>query len=101
MGAPQTEKRDSKLDYNKWTVKDLKLYCQEHDIEIPSWYKKADIIKLIKYGPTQDATEQIIDYNKWTVKLLKEFCQKNEIKVLTSYRKADLVRLVEEYNEKY
>ena len=97
--APQTEKKDSKLDYNKWTVKDLKQYCQEHDIEIPSWYKKADIIKLIKHGPTQDATEQKVDYNKWTVKLLKEFCQKNEIKVRSSYRKADLVRLVKEYNE--
>jgi hypothetical protein len=100
MSAPQTEKKDSKLDYNKWTVKDLKHYCQEHDIKIPSWYKKADIIKLIKHGPAQDANEQMIDYNKWTVKLLKEFCQKNEIKVLTSYRKADLVRLVERYNEK-
>jgi len=99
MGAPQTEKKDSKLDYNKWTVKDLKQYCQEHDIEIPSWYKKADIINLIQHGPTQGATEQKIDYNKWTVKLLKEFCQKNEIKVRSSYRKADLVRLVKEYNE--
>ena len=98
--APQTKKKDSKLDYNKWTVKDLKQYCLEHEIKIPSWYKKADIIKLIQHGPTQDATEQKIDYNKWTVKLLKEFCQKNKIKVLTSYRKADLVRLVKEYNEK-
>jgi hypothetical protein len=100
MGTPQIEKKDSKLDYNKWTVKDLKQYCQEHGIEIPSWYKKADIIRLIKHGPTQDATKQRIDYNKWTVKLLKEFCQKNEIKVRSSYRKADIVRLVKEYNEK-
>jgi len=99
MSAPQIEKKVSKLDYNKWTVKDLKQYCQEHDIKIPLWYKKADIIKHIQHGPTQDATEQKVDYNKWTVKLLKEFCQKNEIKVRTSYRKADLVRLVKEYNE--
>ena len=100
MSAPQIEKKVSKLDYNKWTVKDLKQYCQEHDIKIPSSYKKADIIKLIQHGPTQGDTEQKIDYNKWTVKLLKDFCQKNEIKVRTSYRKADLVRLVKEYNEK-
>ncbi len=100
MSAPQIKKKDSKLDYNKWTVKDLKQYCLEHDIEIPSWYKKADIIKLIQHGPTQGVTDQKIDYNKWTVKLLKEFCQNNEIKVRSSYRKADLVRLVKEYNEK-
>jgi hypothetical protein len=99
--APQIEeKKDNKLDYNKWTVKELKQYCQESDIKIPSSYKKADIIKLIQYGPTLDAIDQKIDYNKWTVKLLKEFCQKNDIKVLTSYRKADLVRIVKEYNEK-
>jgi hypothetical protein len=100
MSAPQIKKEDSKLDYNKWTVKDLKQYCQEHDIKIPSSYRKADIVKLIQHGPIQGATEQRIDYNKWTVKLLKEFCQKNEIKVRSSYRKADLVRLVKEYNEK-
>jgi hypothetical protein len=100
MSAPQIEKEVSKLDYNKWTVKDLKQYCKEHDIKIPSSYKKADIIKLIEHGPIQGTLEQVIDYNRWTVKLLKEFCQKNEIKVLTSYRKADLVRLVKEYNEK-
>jgi len=101
MDAPQIKEKDSRLDYSKWTVKDLRQYCQEHDIKIPSSYKKADIIKLIKLGPTQDVIEQKIDYNKWTVKLLKEFCQKNEIKVRSSYRKADLVRLVKEYNEKY
>jgi len=101
MDAPQIKEKDSKLDYSKWTVKNLRQYCQEHDIKIPSSYKKADIIKLIKLGPTQDVIEQKIDYNKWTVKLLKEFCQKNEIKVRSSYRKADLVRLVKEYNEKY
>lgn len=100
MSDPQIEEKDSKLDYNKWTVKDLKQYCQENDIKIPSSYRKADIINLIQHGPTQGATEQYIDYNKWTVKLLKEFCQKNEIKVRSSYRKADLVRLVKEYNEK-
>jgi len=97
MGAPQIEKKDSKLDYNKWTVKDLKQYCQERNIKIPSWYKKADIIKLIQYGPTQDASEQKIDYNKWTVKLLKEFCKKNNIKVPSSYRKADIIQLVNNF----
>jgi len=101
MDAPQIKEKDSKLDYSKWTVKNLRQYCQEHDIKIPSSYKKADIIKLINLGPTQDVIEQNIDYNKWTVKLLKEFCQKKEIKVRSSYRKADLVRLVKEYNDKY
>ena len=98
MGAHQIEKKDSKIDYNKWTVKDLKQYCQGRNIKIPSWYKKADIIKLIQYGPTQDATEPKIDYNKWTVKLLKEFCQKNNIKVPSSYRKADIIQLVNDFN---
>ena len=99
IDTPKIEEKESKLDYNTWTVKELKKYCQDNNIVVPSSYRKADIINLIQHGPTQGVIEKKNDYNKWTVKLLKEFCQKNEIKVLTSYRKADLVRLVKEYND--
>ena len=35
-------------DYNKWTVKQLKAYCVEKNIKVPSTYRKVQIINLIK-----------------------------------------------------
>ncbi|MFX1296165.1 MAG: hypothetical protein ACFFD2_15110 [Promethearchaeota archaeon] len=35
-------------DYNKWTVKQLKEYCKKNNIKVPSDYRKAQIIKLVK-----------------------------------------------------
>ncbi|MFW9895753.1 MAG: hypothetical protein ACFFD7_08110 [Candidatus Thorarchaeota archaeon] len=42
-------KRDNsgKLDYEKWTVKQLRQYCRDKSIKIPSSYRKADIIRLV------------------------------------------------------
>lgn len=36
------------IDYNKWTVKDLKAYCAKNDIKIPSSYRKAQIVHLVE-----------------------------------------------------
>lgn len=36
-------------DLNDWTVRELKKFCSEYDIELPSNARKADIISVIKY----------------------------------------------------
>jgi len=36
------------IDYNKWTVKDLKAYCVKNGIKVPSSYRKAQIIQFVK-----------------------------------------------------
>ncbi|MHA1678084.1 MAG: HeH/LEM domain-containing protein, partial [Promethearchaeota archaeon] len=33
---------------SKWTVKQLKAFCSKHGIKVPSSYRKADIIRLVK-----------------------------------------------------
>ena len=92
-------KEKDEIDYNSWTVKKLKLHCKENNISVPTSYRKAQIINLIRGGPLQEITEQPLDYNKWTVKKLKEYCIENDLKVLASYRKADLVKLVKEHKK--
>ncbi len=87
------------MDYNSWTVKNLKLYCKESNITVPTAYRKAQIINLILGGPPQEIIEQPLDYNKWTVKQLKVYCRENNILVQSSYRKADIVKLVKEHNK--
>ncbi|NVM16640.1 MAG: hypothetical protein HWN80_02920 [Candidatus Lokiarchaeota archaeon] len=86
-----------KVDYTSWTVSNLKLYCKEKNIHVPSSYRKAQIINLILNGPPQKSAEQWVDYNKWTVTQLKDYCKENNINVLSSHRKADLVKLVKEH----
>ncbi|MFX0042189.1 MAG: hypothetical protein ACFE8L_04700 [Candidatus Hodarchaeota archaeon] len=39
---------EQEIDYNKWTVKQLKEYCAKNNIKVPSSYRKAQIIKLLK-----------------------------------------------------
>jgi hypothetical protein len=36
-----------KPNLTKWTVKQLKQFCRENDIKVPSSYRKADIIRLV------------------------------------------------------
>jgi len=88
-----------KVDYSSWTVSNLKLYCKEKNIRVPSSYRKAQIVSLILNGPPQKSAEQWVDYNKWTVTQLKEYCKENNINVVSSYRKADLVKIVKEHNK--
>ena len=40
--------KESTIDYSKWTVKQLKAFCSKHGIKVPSSYRKADIIRLVK-----------------------------------------------------
>lgn len=42
------EKIDGMSDYNKWTVKQLKAYCRQNGIKVPSSYRKAQIVQLVK-----------------------------------------------------
>ena len=42
------KENEGEIDYNKWTVKDLKAYCAKNDIKVPSSCRKAQIIQLIK-----------------------------------------------------
>ncbi|MFX1288136.1 MAG: hypothetical protein ACFFFY_06225, partial [Promethearchaeota archaeon] len=93
-----SEKKEE-INYNTWTVSNLKLYCKKNNIDVPSSYKKAEIIELILNRSPRERPEQWINYNKWTVKQLKEYCEENEINVLSSYRKADLVKLVKEHQK--
>ncbi len=39
---------EKEIDYNKWTVKELKTFCSENDIMVPSSCRKAQIIELVK-----------------------------------------------------
>lgn len=41
-------KFESEIDYNSWTLKELKNYCKEHNIDIPSKARKTGVIKLIE-----------------------------------------------------
>ena len=95
---PLVEK-DEEVDYNAWTVKQLKIYCQKNNIIVPASYRKAQIVSLIKNGPTQESIEPESNYKTWTVTQLKEYCKKNDIKVISTYRKADLLKLVEEHQK--
>ncbi len=101
LDAPKIVRKVSEIkdeiDYNTWTVSNLKLYCKKNNIHVPSSYRKAQIIELIVSEPSQESIDNWIDYNKWTVKQLKEYCNEYNIKMLASYRKADLVKLVKEH----
>ena len=77
----------------------MKLHCKENNITVPTSYRKAQIINLIRGGHPQEITEQPLDYSKWTVKQLKQYCIENDLKVLASYRKADLVKIVKEHKK--
>ena len=38
----------SPIDYNQWTVKQLREFCQKNNIKLPSKAKKKDIVDLIQ-----------------------------------------------------
>ena len=42
------KKENGQVEYNKWTVKQLKQYCRNNNIKFLSSYRKADIIRAIK-----------------------------------------------------
>jgi len=89
------EKEETPVNYTSWTVKQLKEYCVKHNIKVPSSYKKAQIISIVK-GEEPQNLDKVDDYNRWTVKELKEYCTKNDLKVPSSYRKADIINLIKE-----
>lgn len=97
---PETveEEQETEIDYNSWTVKQLKEYCIKHDINVPSSYKKAQIISLVK-GEEPQIPDKGDDYNRWTVKELKAYCTKNNLEVHSNFRKADIIKLIVESKE--
>ena len=42
------EKSELKVNYNKWTVKQLKAFCVKNNIKVPSSYRKAQIVSLVE-----------------------------------------------------
>ena len=44
----ETQSEEAKVDYNKWTVKQLKEYCSNNKIKISSSYRKAEIVRLVE-----------------------------------------------------
>ena len=46
--TPKKKTEQPSIDFNSWTVKDLKSYCVKNSIELPVRVLKADIIKLVK-----------------------------------------------------
>ena len=49
VSKPKKEdEEEGKVDYNKWTVKQLKTFCSKNNIKVPSTYRKADIVRLVK-----------------------------------------------------
>jgi len=52
------EEEEEEIDYESWTVAELREYCDENDIEIPPGAKKAEIIELIR-----EAEESEEDYD--------------------------------------
>lgn len=49
ISKPKKEdKEEGKIEYDKWTVKQLKEFCKKNDISVPSSYRKADIVHLVK-----------------------------------------------------
>ncbi len=101
-------------DYNKWTVKQLREFCKENNINVPSKVRKADIVKIVQDATSNtesidetqeeisevenldDSTkEEYVDFSKWSVSQLKVFCSKNAIKIPSKAKKAEIVALVE------
>ncbi|MFW9947040.1 MAG: hypothetical protein ACFFDX_09460 [Candidatus Odinarchaeota archaeon] len=49
VSKPKKEdKEEGEIDYNKWSVKQLKAFCSENNIKVPATYRKADIVHLVK-----------------------------------------------------
>ncbi|MFX1588289.1 MAG: hypothetical protein ACFFC1_09050 [Promethearchaeota archaeon] len=49
ISKPKKEdKEEGRIDYNKWTVKQLKEFCKKNNISVPTSYRKADIVHLVK-----------------------------------------------------
>jgi len=44
----QYTSKENVINYNKWTVKELKVYCSKNNIKVLSKYRKADLVKLVK-----------------------------------------------------
>jgi hypothetical protein len=45
--SEKSELKNDKFDFKLWTVKQLKQFCRENNIKIPSSYRKADIVRLV------------------------------------------------------
>lgn len=63
LKSEEDEKREVKedktdIDYNSWTVKELKEYAEKKDIDIPSKARKAEIIDIIEKSDTKENSER-------------------------------------------
>ncbi|MFX1558053.1 MAG: hypothetical protein ACFFC9_12430 [Promethearchaeota archaeon] len=44
----QKDKESKEINYSKWTVKQLKSFCSQNSINVPSSYRKAEIVRLVE-----------------------------------------------------
>lgn len=76
-------------DYEKWTVKNLREFCKERNIKIPSGSRKADIVKLIEKSLMSLESKQVYDpLTQRRQELLKKiltFCKKEGVKKISNY----------------
>ena len=45
--SKKLEERPKVIDFGKWTVKQLKQFCLENNVKVPSSYRKAEIVRLV------------------------------------------------------
>ena len=45
--SEKSELKNDRSNFKQWTVKQLKQFCRENTIKIPSAYRKADIVRLV------------------------------------------------------
>ena len=78
-------------DFEKWTVKSLREYCKERNINIPPKSKKADIVSLIEKTPQVIEPEIISDpFTEQRQNIIKEaliFCRKDGVRKILNYFK--------------
>ncbi len=69
----------SDIDYNKWTVKQLREFCKENDIKIPSKARKADIVKVVQEFTSQGDKAEKQEEDKEEIKVEVEGGVEEEI----------------------
>jgi len=79
-------------DYSKWTVKNLRDYCRDQNIKIPSKSKKLDIIRLIENTSSVSKVENVYDplteHRQSIIKKVLETCKKDGARKILNFFKS-------------
>ncbi|KKM60624.1 hypothetical protein LCGC14_1540020, partial [marine sediment metagenome] len=60
------------IDYNKWTVKQLKEFCRENNIKFPPKARKVEIVKIVTDFTSKNKTQPKTIDNKIEVSSINE-----------------------------